>query len=58
MVSLGYIDTSGNIVIPIQFNKAESFHDGIAKVSLFDDKNAPYDAYINTDGKVIFDYRN
>ena len=40
----GYIDTSGNVVIPAQFSEAADFHEGVACV---DGK------IINTSGKVV-----
>lgn len=53
----GYIDTSGKVVIPIEFNAADSFKDGIAKVTIAEGKDE-YQAYINTDGTVVFDYKD
>ncbi len=53
----GYIDTTGHLKIPIQFDEAESFKDGIAKVTISAD-NDTYQAYINSEGNTIFDYRN
>lgn len=54
----GYIDTSGNIVIPINFVEATSFRDGIAQVSLEDEDNTSYKALIDTQGNIVFDYRD
>lgn len=53
----GYIDTKGNLAIPIQFDEAESFKNGIAKVKI-NNGDEVYDAYINTTGQVVFDYRD
>ncbi|MBF4694831.1 WG repeat-containing protein [Fusibacter ferrireducens] len=47
--SYGYLDYDGNVVIPAQFEDAEAFQDGIAKVSTEDGV-----AYIDLSGKILF----
>lgn len=57
----GYIDKTGKVVIPLQFNHAHGFHEGLAVVSKIFGKNEKY-GYINKAGKVViplqFDYAN
>lgn len=45
----GYFDYKGNIVVPAQFDNAEDYHYGIAKVTK--DENT---SYIDTLGEVVF----
>lgn len=47
----GYLDSQGNIKIKPQWEKAESFHDGLAPVY---DKEIPNYYYINTKGEMAF----
>ena len=42
----GYLDTSGKVVIPPQFNLTRGFHDGLAQVDLCD--------YIDRTGKYVY----
>lgn len=55
----GYIDTTGKLVIPYQFDSALSFSEGLACVG----KNAPGElnasefAYIGKTGKIVIPYR-
>ena len=51
----GYIDTTGNIVIPIKFNEVENFSDNLARVR----KDRKWGLYDNTGKELIkptFDY--
>jgi hypothetical protein len=51
----GYIDTTGNIVIPIKFNEVENFSDNLARVR----KERKWGLYDNTGREIIkptFDY--
>ena len=47
----GYIDKKGAWKIPPRFERAEPFHEGIARVSL----DQYHHQYIDTDGKLVFD---
>ncbi|MDP4121423.1 MAG: WG repeat-containing protein, partial [Bacillota bacterium] len=44
----GFIDTSGNLVLPLQYGNAGDFHDGISWVGLDGDT-----CYINKEGEII-----
>lgn len=46
----GYIDTSGNVVVPPQYQIAHDFHDGLALVSY-----GSMNGYINKSGDIIID---
>ena len=46
----GFIDHSGKVVIPFQFDKASGFHDGLALVIL---KGKKY--FIDTAGRILFE---
>jgi hypothetical protein len=46
----GYIDKTGKLVIPCQFESATGFKDGLAKVSTTNEK-----FYINTKGERIME---
>ncbi|WP_341876991.1 WG repeat-containing protein [Defluviitalea saccharophila] len=48
----GYIDFSGNIIIPVQFDTAEEFQDGRAVVSIQQDSDFHY-GLIDRNGKYI-----
>jgi len=48
----GYINREGKIAIPIQFNSAENFSEGLAVVNFGEDE--PY-SYIDKSGEIIID---
>jgi hypothetical protein len=52
----GYINATGEEVIPLQFKDVEDFHDGLAKVGLLETKGSEVatTAYIDNTGKVAF----
>lgn len=52
----GYIDRNGKIVIPAQFDSAESFSEGLAVVRIDNSTGSRY-GYINTAGKVVISVR-
>ena len=45
----GFIDRTGKIVIPIQFDSANDFHEGLALVTMSGRK-----AFIDATGKIVF----
>src|ERR1051326_4170353 len=45
----GFIDQIGNVVIPLQFDKANSFHEGLALVIVNGRKS-----FIDTTGRILF----
>jgi len=45
----GFIDRTGKVVIPIQFDSANNFHEGLALVTMSGKK-----AFIDTTGKTVF----
>src|SRR2546421_4729428 len=45
----GFIDRTGKIVIPIQFDSANNFHEGLALVTMSGKK-----AFIDATGKIVF----
>lgn len=47
----GFVDTSGNILIPCQYDIAEGFYEGLAKVEL-NNKTS----FIDPKGKLLFDF--
>jgi len=47
----GFIDSTGRTAIPLEFQHAENFRDGLAAVML-----AGYWGFINTDGEVVIDF--
>lgn len=49
----GYIDTSGKLVIPMQYSNAETFHEGLAVVN-----NDNGTGVIDRDGNVVIPFRD
>jgi len=45
----GFIDRTGKVVIPIQFDSANNFHEGLARVTMSGKK-----AFIDATGKIVF----
>src|SRR6266446_9170471 len=45
----GFIDRTGKVVIPIQFDSANNFHEGLALVTMSGKK-----AFIDATGKIVF----
>jgi hypothetical protein len=51
---MGYINTSGALVIPLQFSQAGIFRDGLAAVTNWGENSDPTWGYIDRTGRYVW----